>query len=337
LDRLAGAALGARRVRGRRDDDRAVAALTEKQPPQAPVGEAGVGENARRQLAAARNDPRLNRGRAAVADYWDALQEAEHTRMLAILGAYELRGALDRYEREQGVSRDDPALHAAHQGTMQALWEQAELASAAIDTDFAALNAQALVSMNSALDAMVEEFAPALREIMVMATVDAAFAQTDKEHPEVAGVISEEMRRAYKQALEEAANKSLPKLDRLLGSGAERYEGRLRGVGLGTARERPIPADLDEALRELGAIRDVLTHRHGRVDAKALEQAPSLARRYNDGDFIRLTRSDYRTYSAAIRCYGQDVAMRPMRTWPEFKEENMPNLAGWRNYYIAGV
>jgi hypothetical protein len=118
-----------------------------------------------------------------------------------------------------------------------------------------------------------------------------------------------------------------PKLDRLLGSGAERYEARLRGVGLGTADHRPIPVDLDEALKELGATRDVLIHRASRIDVKALEQAPTLARRYSEGDLIRLTGNDYRTYSSAIRCYGQDVAMRPMRSWPNFKEEDMPELS----------
>jgi hypothetical protein len=69
-------------------------------------------------------------------------------------------------------------------------------------------------------------------------------------------------------------------------------------------------------------------HRAGRVDARALEQAPTL--RYDDGDLVRISRADYRTYSAAIRCYAQDVLLRPMRSWPELKKEDLPNLAQWR-------
>jgi hypothetical protein len=302
------------------------------------VGEPGLGEFAREQIEKARNDPRLARGRgAAVGDYWEAMEEAEQTRMLSVLGLYELSGVLERYEREHGVSRDNANLDPARQGEMQALWEQAELASAAIATDFAAVNAQALLAMNSALDAMVEEFAPAMRELAVGGMADQLMRAAEEANPEAAGELDDENRAVLKEALVRTLDGRLPKLDRLTGSGAERYEARLRGAGLGTASDRPIPADLDEALTEFGAIRDVLTHRHGRMDAKALQQAPSLSGRYGEGDFVRLRRHDYRTYSAAIRCYGQDVAMRPMRSWPEVTDAQLPDLTGWRGYYRLGV
>ncbi|MGA9286001.1 MAG: hypothetical protein WBV85_11230 [Solirubrobacteraceae bacterium] len=70
---------------------------------------------------------------------------------------------------------------------------------------------------------------------------------------------------------------------------------------------------------------------------KALDQAPSLRTRYEDGHFVRLTCADYRTYSAAIRCYGQDVAMRPMRGWREFQEKDLPNLTQWTGYCVLGA
>lgn len=298
------------------------------------VGEPGLGEFAREQIEKARNDPRLTRGRgAAVGDCWQAMEEAEQTRMLSVLGIYELSGVLERHEREHGVSRDDANLDPASKGEMQALWEQAELASAAIATDFAAVNAQALLAMNSALDAMVEEFAPAMRSIAVQAIVDHLCTRFETEFPEWDGKLD----RDEGVAAFTTGVGGLPKLDRLIGSGAERYEARLRGAGIGTRDDRPIPADLDEALTEIGAIRNVLTHRHGRVDAKALDQAPSLSGRYSEGDFVRLRRHDYRTYSAAIRCYGQDVAMRPMRSWPEITDAQLPDLTGWRGYYRLGV
>ncbi len=271
-----------------------------------------LGERARLEVDKARKDPRLERGRAAVADFWDAMDEAERVRKLAIRGSEMIRAS-------------DP------------VWAMAELAGGDIENDFPGLNAQALIAMNSALDSMVEEFAPAMREILVKAFVDQAFKQAEQQVPDTAADIDAERRDLLREAFQKTATDLQPKLDRLLGSGAERYEKRLGGVGLATAEDRPIPGDLDEALTELGAIRDVLIHRASRIDTKALEQAPSLAARYEEGQLVRLTREDYRRYTAAIRCYGQDVAMRPMRSWPNVTDDDLPDLAAWRDWYVLGA
>lgn len=271
-----------------------------------------LGETERRELDKARNDPRLERERAAVADFWDAMDEAERVRKLAIRGA-------------QAIRESDP------------IWAVAELAAGDIDNDFPGLNAQALVAMNSALDSMVEEFAPAMREILVKAFVDQALKRAEEQVPDAAAELDDEKRGALRKVILKTVADLQPKLDRLLGSGAERYEKRLRGVALGTANDRPIPEDLDEALTELGAIRDVLIHRASRIDRRALEQAPSLAGRYREDQLVRLTREDYRRYTAAIRCYGQDVAMRPMRSWPNITDDDLPDLTAWRNWYVLGA
>lgn len=103
------------------------------------------GENGRRELEHARHDPRLARGRAAaIADYWDAMEEVERVRTQAILGAHALRdlAAKSRLRRGQsGVGSGQPGVQRDRQR-------------------LPALNAQTLVTMNSALDSMVEEFAP---------------------------------------------------------------------------------------------------------------------------------------------------------------------------------
>lgn len=270
-----------------------------------------LGETARRELDKARKDPRLDRERAAVVDFWDAMDEAERIRKLAIRGAEAIRDS-------------DP------------IWAMAELAAGDIENDFPGLNAQGLLAMNSALDSMVEEFAPAMREILVKAFVDQALKRAEEQVPDVAAELDEEQRGVLHKVFLKTVADLQPKLDRLLGNGAERYEKRLRGVALGTAEDRPIPADLDEAMTELGAIRNVLIHRASRIDAKALEDAPSLAERYRDGQLVRLTREDYRRYTAAIRCYGQDVAMRPMRSWPNVADE-LPNLTAWRDWFVLGA
>jgi hypothetical protein len=38
-----------------------------------------------------------------------------------------------------------------------------------------------------------------------------------------------------------------------------------------------------------------------------------------------------------MRCYGQDVAMRPMRSWPNVSDDDLPNLTAWRNWYVLGA
>ncbi len=63
-------------------------------------------------------------------------------------------------------------------------------------------------------------------------------------------------------------------------------------------------------------------------DEAALEQAPTL--RYRAGQFVRISREEYRRYSAAIRCYAQEISMRG---WPEVTDErDGPDLARWRDY-----
>ena len=111
----------------------------------------------------------------------------------------------------------------------------------------------------------------------------------------------------------------MPKALKPKGSGVARYEKPLRRVGWGAPADRPIPEDLNAALTELGALRDVLVHRAGRVGEVAIKQAPTL--RYGTGELVRISREDYRRYSAAIRCYAQEISFRGIRGWPEVIDE----------------
>lgn len=94
-----------------------------------PVGEGGLGEYAREQIERHRRDPRLDRDRgAAIADFWDAVEEAERVLMLGILGLRELQYALERHERELGVQRTDRGLDFNTRASLQAAWERSESA-----------------------------------------------------------------------------------------------------------------------------------------------------------------------------------------------------------------
>lgn len=271
-----------------------------------------------------------------VADFWLAMEEAERVRFLSILGLDELRHALEREEARLGVSRQDADLFDDVARTLQAAWERGEMARIEIETGHPHLNAQALLSMNSALDALVEEFVPSMRDIFVHALIDQAVARAEEQEPDAAGKLTRDMRERIREAAHAVLAQKLPKLERLRDSGIERYERLLAQVGLVAPTDRPIPDDLDQALTELGALRDVLMHRAGRVDAKALEQAPSLP--YSDGELVRISDADYRMYSAAIRCYSQEILFRSVRRWPEASDDKDGfRLTDWRDYYRVGA
>jgi len=296
-----------------------------------PIGEEGLGAYAREQLEAARRDPRLERGSGAmIADFWAAMEEADRARMAAIFGLHELQRGLrrerERFEAEGGDKRAEDEL--------QALWERAELARAEIENDHPAFNAQALIAMNSALDALVEQFVEAVRDLPFLVRMKEA----EEQVPEAAEILTSEMRETMLEKLREAFKVS--KLERLgrEGGGTARYEPLLRQVALDAPEDRSIPDDLDQALAEIGALRDVLIHRAGRVDGKAFEKALSLRERFEEGELVRLTGEDFRTYSAAIHCFGAEVIHRFYRRWPDLADpEGGPNLANWREYHTINA
>jgi hypothetical protein len=185
--------------------------------------------------------------------------------------------------------------------------------------------------LNSALDALVEQFTPAILDMPFQGLIKRA----EEEEPDAADKVSQEFRENLLIVLKDLF-KVPKKLKKLTGSGTSRYEARLKQVGLGAPDDRPIPDDLDRALTGVGAIRDVLIHRAARADERAKMQVPTL--RYEEGDLVRLSDDDYRTYSAAIRSYGREIVYRSYRKWPEVSDEqDGPDLENWRGNYIAGA
>lgn len=268
---------------------------------------------AERQLADARRDPRLDRGREAmIADWWAAVEAAERTRMVSILGVHSLAG---------DASADDE----------NAMRERRELAEADIENEFAELNAMTLIALMSALDALIEALAPRAREMVVAVAVskvmERAREQLSKEHPEV----DPERIGQIKAVGEQVILDRLKKISRATGTGAERWENVLRQIGLHAPDDRPIPQDLDETLRELVSLRHVLVHRAGRIDERAVADAPSLPQEV--GDLIRIGREDYRRYSAAVRTYGNEVVYRLMRGVGYESQD----LSRWRENYLVGT
>ena len=302
------------------------------------VGEQSVGEFARRQLEAAREDPRLARadGRAMIADFWDAIEEAERVRTLGLMGMEELTHSLEREERRLEVKRDSEQLTAAQARSLQAAFERTEWAKAELANESPHANAQALISMTSALDAMVEELVKHWREVLVERIARHVLDKSRERAGATWNAADSRVLEAVEDVIGREAERMVPSALRPAGKGTERYEKPLARIGLEAPADRPIPLDLDAALAELGALRDVLVHRAGRVDERALRHAPDLP--YEAGQLVRLSRQDYRRYSAAVRCYAQEICYRGIRNWPETsEEEHGPNLEGWREYVLVNA
>jgi hypothetical protein len=285
---------------------------------------------AEKELADARRDPRLAHGREAmIADWWAAMNAAERARRLGSWGLHELTGALEREEQRLGYhygADDAPADVAA---ALQAAWERSEMARAEQENELVELNAMTLVAMVSAQDAMVELLVPEAQKMQVQLRAQELMDQAADREQEAFARVTEQQLHVIKEELAETLQEALPKIDRLLGVGSCRWERRLRHAGLQAPPDRPLPADLDEALKEIVALRHVIVHRAGRVGERALIDAPSLPQA--DGELVRLKRSDYRRYSAALWTYGEEVIRRLMRDLAK-----PVDLDDWRNNYTLG-
>lgn len=303
-----------------------------------PVGESGLGAYAREQIERARSDPRLARGaEAVVADFWQALEEAERTRMLGVLGLHELTHTLSRHEQNLGVKHTDAGLDINARSTLQAAWERAESARIELANGHPHLNAQAILSYCSALDAMVENLLKSWRSFRVMRVVDEMMATAASKVPAAAQAVDPEALDAIREVLTtRVAKKALGKAPALRDSGPDRYERLLAKIGLHAPEDRPLPQGLVDALTELNVLRNVLMHRAGRIDLPAMNSARTLS--YKRGQLVRVDRDDYRRYSAAVHCYGQEITFRGIRAWPEVTDEaDGPDLEGWEGYYALGA
>jgi len=306
-------------------------------------GEAALGDAAREELEWARSDPRTGRGPGApFGDFLAAVAEAERLRSLSEWGLLELTRSVDREEAKLGVRCDDPDLAPAAKAALQAAWERAELASAELDNDLPYLNGVTLVSMYGALDALVEQLVPVARDLWVKLQTRSTMKRAELESPEVTEQLkaqsTEQQWANIESIVAEHFHAILPPdtkrgaESRVRGAGAARYETALAHALLGERADRPVPADLDEALREIANLRNVLVHRAGRLDAEAIRDASSLTVRRNEGDLVRITQSEFRRYSAAIRTYGQEIAYRLLG--PELVPWH--DLARWRDNRLLG-
>jgi hypothetical protein len=266
-----------------------------------------------RDLDEARRDPRLAVGREAmVRDWWAAMKAAERTRRIFEWGALAIVRAPDPY-------CDDPPASRAFQ-------ERQALAQADLDSELAEISAMTLVAMVSALDALVQELTPSVREAITDIRGRQIVDRFREDRPDLVASVGETEVDAVAHALADQLARTLPKLQiKPRGSGASRWEDVLTQVGLGASAGQAVPEDLDHALGEVIQLRHVIAHRATRIDSSALKQAPTLP--YEVDQLVRISRDDYRRYSAALWTYGEEILRRLMR---DLGPPPMP-LERWRD------
>lgn len=236
-------------------------------------------------------DPRVNRALgSSLDDLWDALYETDRTRLFYI-------GGLQGEAHAPEDLNDDP-------GAREAQAERKAIARAELEAGTPFINATSMVFLLSAVDAFIEELSP--EHVKAFAIVKMRLERANALDPDLASQVSDDAKAAVERVLYDRVLSDM-KRKKVFGVGVERYETALKRLGL-DARDREMPEDFQDALKEAVALRHVLVHRGGRVDGKAGKDAPTL--RYGVGEFVRLTGDDYRRYSAAIRAYATEVDRR---------------------------
>jgi hypothetical protein len=188
------------------------------------VGFGQVGELARKELADAVHDPRMDRPAGKpIADFKDGFAEIGRGRRAAI------------FALQRAAGTEVPGV-----GTVcerQALWELSELALAEREGDYAWINAATVWGLHSVLDALVEQISPAVAGLVARTGVQEFANQAAAENPELAAQLPA---RALERVAEAAATVILGSLK--MAYGPLGYRGLAKRLDLPKTGPSPCPS-----------------------------------------------------------------------------------------------
>ncbi len=202
---------------------------------------------------------------------------------------------------------------------LQAAWERAEAARLLRNADFPLLNAWCVAQHVFALDALIEEFTPSVQEVLIDHRVREVFRLVAERQPTLAEALAAGHEDHLLAGIIDGliGNARFPQ--RPAGAGLARYERGLQDAGMWPLPA--IPADMERALIEAHVIRDVVAHRGGFVDGRALDKDPDFP--YASGKLLRLNSGDYRKYSAAVRAFAYLVTSGDATALEHWREDHL--------------
>jgi hypothetical protein len=113
---------------------------------------------------------------------------------------------------------------------------------------------------------------------------------------------------------------------------ADSWEDLLERIKLRSIPGRPLPEDLRQTLNEFGAVRNVILHRMGRIDERALKQIAVGPWRTVD-ELVVIDNDLYRIYIAALVAYQAEINDRIRNL---MKLPVLVDISQWRSMVPAG-
>jgi hypothetical protein len=236
------------------------------------------------------------RARAVILEIRALISEAIDARLWAI------RGVRNVLEQDQAAAADGES--------------KVRLAASA-GRAIAHVNAMTIVAIYGGIEDLVETMGAGLYPIVLATNPDkrqAIFQHNRLRNIELkeAGELSKEGAQALTKFTKTLADALLPRPKRKPNPelpSADGWEDLLKDVYMRPVPERPLPDDLRLTLNELGAIRNVLLHRMGRMDEKALRLVSEGPWRVVN-ELVVIDDSLYRRYIAALIAYERDLEDR---------------------------
>jgi hypothetical protein len=236
------------------------------------------------------------RARAVILEIRALISEAIDARLWAI------RGVRNVLEQDQAAVRDD---------------ERKVRLAASAGRAIAQVNAMTIVAIYGGIEDLVETMGAGLHPIVVAANPDkrqAIFQHNRLRNIELkeAGELSKEGAQALTKFTKTLADALLPRPKRKPNPklpSADGWEDLLKDIYMRPVPGRPLPDDLRLTLNELGAVRNVLLHRMGRMDGKALSVVSEGPWRAVN-ELVLIDDSLYRRYVAALIAYERDLEDR---------------------------
>jgi hypothetical protein len=196
---------------------------------------------------------------------------------------------IEQFRSEWPAEQFERELHQAEHNS--------QIAKAEAELGHPLLHAQAVILLWGGLEALLSDFLaqwlakkPEARSLQAVQSLKVGFAEYE--------ALASDDRAAY----------LLERLEEKLGSrragGIERFEVLFRTFGMGS----PIDAQVARDLLELSAVRNLLVHRRGVVDARFRQQCPWVA--WTQGSSMLLSHDDYHRYFDAVDLYVFEITQR---------------------------